>query len=143
MTRIAVIAHRGKTLGGGLPELRRVLERRGATDVFWREVGKSRFAASEVKKALADAAELIFVWGGDGMVQRCVDVVAGTDATLAIALPLAVALSRMYRGMHHPLDVTAGFLMGLAAISIALFATRTAGEAARLRSSAAGDRGRA
>jgi membrane-associated phospholipid phosphatase len=63
--------------------------------------------------------------------------------TLAIALPLVVALSRMYRGMHHPLDVTAGCLMGLAAISIALFAARAAGEAARLRSPAAGDRGRA
>jgi membrane-associated phospholipid phosphatase len=63
--------------------------------------------------------------------------------TLAIALPLVVAVSRMYRGMHHPLDVIAGCLMGLAAISIALFAARAAGEAARLRSAAAGDRGRA
>jgi membrane-associated phospholipid phosphatase len=51
--------------------------------------------------------------------------------TLAIALPLAVALSRMYRGMHHPLDVIAGGLMGLAAIAIALLATRAAGESAR------------
>jgi membrane-associated phospholipid phosphatase len=63
--------------------------------------------------------------------------------TLAIALPLVVALSRMYRGMHHPLDVAAGCLMGFAAISIALFATRAAGEAARLRSSAGSDGSRA
>jgi membrane-associated phospholipid phosphatase len=55
--------------------------------------------------------------------------------TLAIALPLVVALSRMYRGMHHPLDVTFGLMMGLAAIAIALFATRAAGEAARVRDS--------
>ncbi len=75
MSGVAVIAHRGKTLGGGLPELRRVLERRGVTDVFWREVGKSRFAPAEVRKALAHDADLIFIWGGDGMVQRCVDVV--------------------------------------------------------------------
>jgi undecaprenyl-diphosphatase len=61
--------------------------------------------------------------------------------TLAIALPLAVAVSRMYRGMHHPLDVTAGSLMGLAAISIALFATRAAGEASRLRSYTGSDGG--
>ena len=81
MKRVAVIAHRGKTLGGGLPELRRVLAERGVTDVFWREVAKSRFAPKQVKKALAHKADLIFVWGGDGMVQRCIDVVAGTDAT--------------------------------------------------------------
>jgi membrane-associated phospholipid phosphatase len=37
----------------------------------------------------------------------------------------------MYRGMHHPLDVIAGGLMGLAAIALALLATRAAGEAAR------------
>ena len=84
MTRVAVIAHRGKSVGGGLPELRRVLEQRGVSDVFWREVGKSRFAPSEVRKALAHKADLVFVWGGDGMVQRCIDVLAGTDATVAI-----------------------------------------------------------
>jgi undecaprenyl-diphosphatase len=55
---------------------------------------------------------------------------------LGIALPLVVALSRMYRGMHHPLDAAAGVLMGLAALAIALFAVRVAGEAARNRASA-------
>ena len=60
---------------------------------------------------------------------------------LAIALPLAVALSRVYRGMHHPMDVAAGVLMGLAALAIAFFATRAAGEAAQVRSSqTAGER---
>jgi membrane-associated phospholipid phosphatase len=54
---------------------------------------------------------------------------------LAIVLPLLVALSRMYRGMHHPLDAAFGVLMGLAALAIALFAVRAAREAARARSS--------
>ena len=54
--------------------------------------------------------------------------------TIAILLPLVVAASRMYRGMHHPLDASAGVLIGLAAIAIALFATRAAVEAARVRS---------
>jgi membrane-associated phospholipid phosphatase len=54
--------------------------------------------------------------------------------TLAIALPLLVAASRMYRGMHHPIDAAAGAGMGLASIAIALFAARAAGEAARVRS---------
>jgi undecaprenyl-diphosphatase len=52
---------------------------------------------------------------------------------VAIALPLVVACSRMYRGMHHPIDATAGVLMGLAALAIALFATRAAGAAAAAR----------
>jgi len=38
--------------------------------------------------------------------------------TLAIALPLGVAYSRLYRGMHFPTDVTASFVNGLLAITI-------------------------
>jgi diacylglycerol kinase (ATP) len=112
VTRIAVIAHRGKTLGGGLPELRRALEERAATDVFWREVGKSRFAPSEVEKALARGAELIFVWGGDGMVQRCVDVVAGTEATIAI-IPAGTA-NLLATNLGIPKDIEEAVDVGLA-----------------------------
>ena len=54
---------------------------------------------------------------------------------IAITLPLAVALSRMYRGMHHPIDATAGALIGIAALMIAIFATRVAGDVARRRAS--------
>ena len=42
--KVAVIAHAGKTLGGGLPELRRVLEAEGVADPLWCEVPKSRKA---------------------------------------------------------------------------------------------------
>ncbi|MDX6628003.1 MAG: hypothetical protein QOH00_249 [Gaiellales bacterium] len=62
---------------------------------------------------------------------------------LGIVLPLVVALSRMYRGMHHPLDAAAGVLMGLAALAIALFAARVAGEAARNHASSRRERARA
>jgi undecaprenyl-diphosphatase len=62
---------------------------------------------------------------------------------LGIVLPLVVALSRMYRGMHHPLDAAAGVLMGLAALAIALFAVRVAGEAARNHASSRRERARA
>jgi diacylglycerol kinase (ATP) len=112
VTRIAVIAHRGKTLGGGLPELRRALEERAATDVFWREVGKSRFAPSEVEKARAHGAERILVWGGDGMVQRCVDVVAGTQATLAI-IPAGTA-NLLATNLGIPKDIEEAVDVGLA-----------------------------
>ena len=53
--------------------------------------------------------------------------------TLAFVLPLVVAVSRMYRGMHHPIDVTAGLLIGLASILIALMAARAADAVSRSR----------
>jgi undecaprenyl-diphosphatase len=37
---------------------------------------------------------------------------------LLILVPIAVALSRLYRGMHHPSDVTASFVNGSACIWI-------------------------
>ena len=82
--KVAVVAHSGKTLGGGLLELRRVLEAEDVTDPFWAEVPKSRKAPAQVQRALDEGAELVFAWGGDGMVQRCVDVLAGSKADLAI-----------------------------------------------------------
>ncbi len=48
---------------------------------------------------------------------------------LAILAPIAVAVARVYRGMHHPLDVTAGALMGVACLLVALFVARTVGVA--------------
>jgi diacylglycerol kinase (ATP) len=84
MTRVAVVAHSGKTVGGGLVELRRILEEAGIPDPLWYEVPKSRKAPKQVKRALAEGAELVFAWGGDGTVQRCIDVLAGTGTPLAI-----------------------------------------------------------
>lgn len=50
---------------------------------------------------------------------------------IAVLVPVLVALSRMYRGMHHPLDVGGGVLIGLGAITVVLFACRAAGCAQR------------
>lgn len=50
---------------------------------------------------------------------------------VGIAIPLFVAWSRMYRGMHYVTDASAGVLMGLAALAIIVFvarATRAASE---------------
>jgi membrane-associated phospholipid phosphatase len=54
--------------------------------------------------------------------------------TGAILLTTFVALSRMYQGMHHPLDVAGGVLVGIGAILVLLFACRAAGAAAERRS---------
>ena len=49
----------------------------------------------------------------------------------ALAIPPIVAVSRMYRGMHHPLDMLAGVLIGIAALALALLLARATGVAAR------------
>jgi membrane-associated phospholipid phosphatase len=51
----------------------------------------------------------------------------------ALAIPPIVAVSRMYRGMHHPLDILAGVLMGIAALMLALLLAQTARVVARKR----------
>ncbi len=45
---------------------------------------------------------------------------------IAVAIPLLVALSRMYRGMHHPTDVGAALLVGIGTLMVALAAARAA-----------------
>ncbi|HET7416660.1 MAG TPA: diacylglycerol kinase family protein [Solirubrobacterales bacterium] len=82
--KIAVVAHAGKTVGGGLPELRRTLEGAGVSDPLWTEVPKSKRAPAAVEQSLEEGAELILAWGGDGMVRRCVNALKGTDVPLAI-----------------------------------------------------------
>jgi hypothetical protein len=64
---VAVIAHAGKSIEGGLPELRRTLARHGIADPLWVEVPKSKKAPQQVKRLLDKGAEHFFVWGGDGM----------------------------------------------------------------------------
>ena len=86
----AVVAHTKKTLGGGLDELRGQLRRAGLNP-DWYEVPKSRKAPGKVRKALKNGAELIFVWGGDGMVQRCADAIAGSSAGSRVAMAVLPA----------------------------------------------------
>jgi membrane-associated phospholipid phosphatase len=50
---------------------------------------------------------------------------------IALAIPALVALSRMYRGMHHPTDVAAAALVGIATLAIAVAAARASDAAAR------------
>jgi membrane-associated phospholipid phosphatase len=56
------------------------------------------------------------------------------SATTAVVMPLAVAFARVYRGMHHPLDVTFGLAMGVA-VTLAGIATVGAWHGARERES--------
>jgi YegS/Rv2252/BmrU family lipid kinase len=111
VTKVAVIAHAGKSFGGGLPELRRELKRQGVDDPLWIEVPKSRFAPKQLKRALAEGSELVFVWGGDGTVQQCIDAAAGSDAALAI-LPAGTA-NLLATNLEIPQDIAQAVTIGL------------------------------
>jgi len=52
---------------------------------------------------------------------------------LAILLPVGVAISRLYRGMHFPTDVAASVLLSVAALLFALLAVRSMAAAATER----------
>ncbi len=52
---------------------------------------------------------------------------------IAVAIPLIVGVSRMYRGMHYPFDTLAGVLVGIAALALVVFVARVTGVVARAR----------
>jgi len=109
--RIAVIAHQGKTIGGGLDELRKLLAVEGTDEVIWYEVPKSRKAPAKVRKALKKGADLLFVWGGDGMVQRCADALVGSGSTIAI-IPAGTA-NLLAHNLGIPRDLAEAVHIGL------------------------------
>jgi membrane-associated phospholipid phosphatase len=50
---------------------------------------------------------------------------------IAVLIPIFVAFSRMYRGMHRPIDVLGGVIIGIAALSALVLVTRASGRAVR------------
>jgi diacylglycerol kinase (ATP) len=107
---VGVVAHVAKHLGGGLAELRDALERAGISDPFWYEVRKSRDAPIGVRKAMRRGVDVLFVWGGDGMVQRCIDA---ADRELALAILPAGTGNLLARNLGIPFDLEAAVDVGL------------------------------
>jgi YegS/Rv2252/BmrU family lipid kinase len=106
-----VIAHSSKVLGGGLGQLRDVLTQQGVSDPIWFEVPKSKLAPARVKEAIKKGADLVFVWGGDGSVQRCIDAAVGSPVTLAI-LPAGTA-NLLANNLGIPIDLEQAVEVGL------------------------------
>jgi diacylglycerol kinase (ATP) len=108
---VAVVAHMGKSLGGGLGELRAALARAGVDEPRWYEVRKSKKAPDCVRKAVGHGVDLLFVWGGDGMVQRCIDAVGRDPVALAI-LPAGTG-NLLARNLGIPFDIDGAVDVGL------------------------------
>ncbi|HEY5303923.1 MAG TPA: YegS/Rv2252/BmrU family lipid kinase [Acidimicrobiales bacterium] len=103
MKTIAVIAHKKKTFGGGLGELRQLLRGYGYADPLWYEATNSRETAQFARNAVEAGAELLLVWGGDGTVQRCINAVVDFDVELAL-LPAGTA-NLLAMNLKIPLDL--------------------------------------
>lgn len=108
---VAVVAHSRKSFGGGLPELRKVLAREGILAPRWYEVKKSRRAPEYARRAADKGADVVFVWGGDGTVQRCIDALAGSDTAVAI-LPAGTS-NLLATNLRIPADVSQAVQIGL------------------------------
>jgi diacylglycerol kinase (ATP) len=113
MTRVGVIAHMEKTMGGGLGELRSALRARGVDDPLWYEVTKSKKAPTRARRAVDEGAQLVFVWGGDGMVQRCADALAGSNVAIAV-VPAGTA-NLLASNLGIPKDIDEAVDIGLSA----------------------------
>ena len=129
MTRVGVIVHQDKVLGGGLEELRSALADAGHPDPAWYEVPKSKNAPKKVRTLVRDdGVDRVLVWGGDGTVRRCIQTVieddldasigilpAGTGNLLAnnLGIPIEVrgAVDVAVHGEPRPIDV--GLMNGL------------------------------
>jgi YegS/Rv2252/BmrU family lipid kinase len=109
--RVAVVAHSGKSLDGGLAQLRSELAAAGIDDPDWFEVPKSKKAPKRVRTSLDGGVDLLYVWGGDGMVQRCVDAAAGSTASIAI-IPAGTA-NLFASNLGIPTDLRAAVDIGL------------------------------
>ncbi|MBW8825611.1 MAG: diacylglycerol kinase family lipid kinase [Acidobacteria bacterium] len=119
MTSVAVVGHNGKRLGRhGLPELRKALADAGVGEPLWHEVPKSKYATKQVARAIKGGAGLVIVWGGDGMVQRCVDAAAGSGVALAI-IPAGTA-NLLASNLGIPKDLDAAVDVALHGISVSL-----------------------
>jgi diacylglycerol kinase (ATP) len=111
MTKVAVIAHAGKSIGGGLEELRKTLASEGVKDPIWSEMPKSKYAGERVQRAIDEGAELVFVWGGDGTVQRSIDALAGSGVTMAV-IPAGTA-NLFASSLDIPSDIAKAVAIGL------------------------------
>ena len=104
MTSVGVVAHAEKELGGGLPELRTTLAGFGISDPPWHEVRTSKHVPERAQELVDQGVDLLFVWGGDGTVQRAIDALAGRPVTIAIVPAGTANLLATNLGLPQDLD---------------------------------------
>jgi membrane-associated phospholipid phosphatase len=97
-----------------------VMRERPPVDQLDAPAPSGSFPSGHAAAAVAFYASLFVIarWHTRHRLVRCL------LAIVAVAVPVVVAVARTYRGMHHPIDVIAGILLGLASIMVVLAAMR-------------------
>jgi diacylglycerol kinase (ATP) len=113
--RVAVIAHRRKSLGPGLRMLRKRLEESSeVTDLSWTEIDKSKKVRKQVEQAVAGGATRIVVWGGDGSVQQALQGLKNSDpAKVSLAVMPAGTANLFASNIGIPIDFDAALDVAL------------------------------
>jgi YegS/Rv2252/BmrU family lipid kinase len=111
VTRVGVIANPKKTLGDGLAALRTVLAARGFPDPAWREAPSGDSVPKLVAELVDEGVDLLFVWGGDGTVQQCINAIGTEPVSLAI-MPAGTA-NLLASNLGIPRDLEAAVDVGL------------------------------
>jgi YegS/Rv2252/BmrU family lipid kinase len=114
MTKLGVIAHREKMLGGGLGELRNLLDRAGFSDHEWYEMSRSKEGPAGLRAMVDDGVDRVLVWGGDGTVRRCIDTIVGDhfDHVSLGILPAGTA-NLLAKNLNIPIDLEGAFDVAL------------------------------
>jgi diacylglycerol kinase (ATP) len=113
VSKIGVVLHRQKTLGAGPEALRMGLADAGHADPPWSEVPKSSKAPKEVRRMLDTGIDRLLVWGGDGMVRRCIDTLITEDADVEVAILPAGTANLLAKALSIPLDLDAALDVAL------------------------------
>jgi diacylglycerol kinase (ATP) len=140
VTRVAVVAHGGKTAADGSDGLRPALydaiRAAGWPEPVWLPTTEEDPGRGQAQQAVKDGAHLVVACGGDGTVSSCAEGVAGTGVPMAIVavgtgnliagnlgIPtdLPSALEVLTSGVDRPLDVgryADGLVVGMAGVGL-------------------------
>jgi len=118
--QVAVIARAGKTFGGGRRELRKRLAAAGYDAPLWYEISKSSKAKKAIRRAMKEGAELVFLWGGDGLVQHGIDAVVSGEHDVPIAILPAGTANLLAHNLGIDTDVSSAVATGLGGRRVAI-----------------------
>jgi diacylglycerol kinase (ATP) len=106
--QIGVVVNEGKTLDGGLEELRSALADIGHADPPWYEVPKSKKAPKAIRSMVEDAGvDRVLVWGGDGTVRRAINTIISDELDASIGILPAGTANLLAGNLDIPTDLRA------------------------------------